>query len=420
VAQLNRIVITASTACALTLAQSGHSQVRSAAHQPIVMSVKDFGALGNGVADDTDRIRAALAALSVGGRLSFPSGVYRISSEIAIEKDGVFLDFQNATVTTNLNVSMIRFGATSSSDKIYKGQGISGRLSMQGAGSGNGNNTCLTIRNVSYGHFAASVSLTNCGGVPFLFGANKRGVQHNYVGGGWEITGNPGGSWSLQANGTGGYINDNTFQAIRAHRNGSGGLTQARLTGQTLHNNIFIGVAVETHHPNDQLLAIEAGSANNFIGLRLDGVSKTRALEIASEAKGNIFIGLALDGTAHDQSNSSVFISGISAQPSRSALSGSSVERRQVAKFRNADAKPSVSTGNVFLCVNSVRTTITAFTNLIDGHQFTVIMDSNTTIQHSPSIRMANGIDFAGRENNTITFVSVGGVAYEISRSING
>lgn len=65
------------------------------------VSVKDFGAIGDGVADDTASIQAALDYLATrayssaqGGRLHFPSGFYKISSplnvvdEILIEGDG--------------------------------------------------------------------------------------------------------------------------------------------------------------------------------------------------------------------------------------------------------------------------------------------------------------------------------------------
>jgi hypothetical protein len=48
-----------------------------------VVSVKDFGAIGDAVADDTAAIRNALASMaSIGGELLFPHGVYRVTSKI--------------------------------------------------------------------------------------------------------------------------------------------------------------------------------------------------------------------------------------------------------------------------------------------------------------------------------------------------
>ena len=55
------------------------------------VSVKDFGAVGDGVADDTAAIQAAVAALpSTGGGLYFPAGTYLVSSAITLNKPGVY------------------------------------------------------------------------------------------------------------------------------------------------------------------------------------------------------------------------------------------------------------------------------------------------------------------------------------------
>jgi hypothetical protein len=50
------------------------------------VSVKDFGAIGDGVADDTASIQAAVNATSIGGNLYFPAGQYKISAAITINK----------------------------------------------------------------------------------------------------------------------------------------------------------------------------------------------------------------------------------------------------------------------------------------------------------------------------------------------
>lgn len=46
------------------------------------VSVKDFGAVGNGVTDDTLAISKALDAILTGGRLYFPKGTYVVSSQL--------------------------------------------------------------------------------------------------------------------------------------------------------------------------------------------------------------------------------------------------------------------------------------------------------------------------------------------------
>lgn len=64
-----------------------------------VVSVKDFGAVGDGVTDDTTEIQAALDALDAagGGRLVFPLGTYLISSTLT-PYDGVNWRGEGATI----------------------------------------------------------------------------------------------------------------------------------------------------------------------------------------------------------------------------------------------------------------------------------------------------------------------------------
>lgn len=59
-----------------------------------VVSVKDFGAIGNGIADDTMAIQTAInaaASIGLGARVYFPTGQYKISSEITISNTKIVL-----------------------------------------------------------------------------------------------------------------------------------------------------------------------------------------------------------------------------------------------------------------------------------------------------------------------------------------
>ncbi|MCK9993163.1 MAG: hypothetical protein Dbin4_01683, partial [Alphaproteobacteria bacterium] len=49
-----------------------------------VVSVKDFGAVGDGIADDTAEIQAAATAVGYGGTLYFPKGTYFVSATITL------------------------------------------------------------------------------------------------------------------------------------------------------------------------------------------------------------------------------------------------------------------------------------------------------------------------------------------------
>jgi hypothetical protein len=64
-----------------------------------LVSVKDFGAVGNGVADDTAAIQAAINSLTAGGIVNFPLGLYRTTSTITIQVRGITLKGQLQTTT---------------------------------------------------------------------------------------------------------------------------------------------------------------------------------------------------------------------------------------------------------------------------------------------------------------------------------
>ena len=57
---------------------------------PQVTNVKDFGAVGDGVADDTHAIQAAIAA-TARGAVYLPPGRYKISDFLRVEKSGLVL-----------------------------------------------------------------------------------------------------------------------------------------------------------------------------------------------------------------------------------------------------------------------------------------------------------------------------------------
>jgi len=59
-----------------------------------VVSVKDFGAVGDGVADDTAEIQAALDSASV---VSFPNGTYKITSGLVLN-DGQIIHGNGSTL----------------------------------------------------------------------------------------------------------------------------------------------------------------------------------------------------------------------------------------------------------------------------------------------------------------------------------
>lgn len=103
------------------------------------VSVKDFGAVGDGVADDTAAINAAIASLpELGGKAVFPNGTYRITAPITITNKAVALIGSGREGTRIIQ-------ATSNTDGISF---VSNTASNAAAGNGTLKNT-LTIRGIS-------------------------------------------------------------------------------------------------------------------------------------------------------------------------------------------------------------------------------------------------------------------------------
>lgn len=89
----------------LSLACSLNAQTRpdwlQIANKPVIY-VSDYGAVGDGVTDDTDAIDEAISALSGGGTLVFASGKnYHITSSLIFPYDNIVVDFNNSQVSVS-------------------------------------------------------------------------------------------------------------------------------------------------------------------------------------------------------------------------------------------------------------------------------------------------------------------------------
>ncbi len=81
---------------------TGSTTARSLANRfADVVNVKDFGAVGNGVADDYAAFVAAIAALPVnGGKIIVPSGTYLISAAPALGSKSIYWDIDVGAIFT--------------------------------------------------------------------------------------------------------------------------------------------------------------------------------------------------------------------------------------------------------------------------------------------------------------------------------
>lgn len=280
-----------------------------------VITPQQFGAIGDGVADDTAAIQAAVDAaksLATGAIIVGTLGkTYLISSTITVAADDIKFDMQGASVQTSGDIVAFEFGEPAgSSANTWKRNGIQ-NCTFIGSGSGNSNNRALAVRNHSYGSFTNNY-YTNFGAKPILVEAYGRGNQYNDFRNS-EIKDNHDGAIILDSGTTaGGYVNDNLFDNVRAHENPLSGGTRSQLvlagTGTELVGNRFNNSSFESQIDGDTILEIQNGSENLFWGTRFDGTSITTALDISSGCNGNVFMFQGVQGVIVDDSGTSVAI----------------------------------------------------------------------------------------------------------------
>lgn len=84
--------------------------------------------------------------------------------------------------------------------------------------------------------------------------------------------------------------------------------------------------------------------------------------------------------------------------------------------FTDGATTPSVKQSNTFKTANTAPTTITNFTQGVDGQQITVVMrDANTTIANGGSINTRSGADIVPAVNRSYSFVREGGVWVQLN-----
>jgi polygalacturonase len=104
----------------LSFTQSGSGAVARTVDSKLkdVVSVKDFGAVGDGVADDATAIQLAFNAVASGGSVFFPAGSYKLLSGISVVNKTVHVDARAAKFLVNANVAAFRFDSSTSAN-IY-------------------------------------------------------------------------------------------------------------------------------------------------------------------------------------------------------------------------------------------------------------------------------------------------------------
>lgn len=112
------------------------------------LSVKDFGAKGDGTTDDTAAINAALLAISSGGALYFPTGTYKITSAITIPTHIKLYGDGSGSTKINCSGDGIYINTTSASSETYQ-QSIEG-ITLNGTST---TGTGITLTHAHFGTF---------------------------------------------------------------------------------------------------------------------------------------------------------------------------------------------------------------------------------------------------------------------------
>lgn len=134
------------------------------------VSVKDFGAVGDGVVDDTDAINNAIASGSK--QIYFPSGTYKVTSALVIT--GNYINLTGDGASTNLNFSTLASGYAISfgdgttqasgcnmSNILLTGGGGANGLRLYGGTGGAGTVAC-NFTNVFVSSFAVNLTTNRC------------------------------------------------------------------------------------------------------------------------------------------------------------------------------------------------------------------------------------------------------------------
>lgn len=129
------------------------------------VSVKDFGAVGDGVTDDTAAIQAALD--SGASTVTFTDGTYLIGSQVTVASNTV-IDFGNSIINTGYNGSLFYVAGTSGSRKTnvtFKNGnltattvGTTGQMAIQAIWADN-----VSVRNTTFNDFGGAMVKFNGG-----------------------------------------------------------------------------------------------------------------------------------------------------------------------------------------------------------------------------------------------------------------
>lgn len=286
-----------------TTAQTGSVKRDLQAKVSDQVSVKDFGATGDGTTDDRAAILLALA--SGAGRVYFPEGNYLISDSVEVN-GAINLDFAaNAKIRVDTGVlEGLQFGKTTLYTGSVTGDPFIEKVTYEGATG--------TLEDIGVAYYdCVSATFYDFEANNFYFPHRLRPQVNQRVGyclwvhirgsrGFHNLSADPA---STGSPGVTGYINENTFMMGRLF--GIDGRTERQVSFTVGNHNRFYGVCVESPGSNCDYGFYLGGHSNLIDSPRNEGTYAVAGIYLAADSIScevrawNLYTGVVDDGTGN-------------------------------------------------------------------------------------------------------------------------
>lgn len=387
---------------------------------PSVVDVKHYGAVGDGVTDDTAAIQAAIDAVeSTGGLVFVPFGIYKTTASItipnAITLQGESFNKQTSKIAPTSAVSIAI--KNSNWDTAGDNSQISIKDISIAATYGDIDRAMafqgywLNFENIK---FEGANATSGC----FLLKDGQYATLRNVIGLGHSAPGTAGSGVGLVLDNF-----DNTFGTVDME-----GFTIAvDLLNSPKSSNLVARTELST-------TGLRMTGDDHVIHATF-GNCATRWVNVVSGRNNRIFV--SRDSDTNVPASPVLIASGaednyvftdetVTDNDGKNTIFGTSIQlgtvyRSPFKTLTAEDTTPSVAEGNVFVTANTGATAITDFTDGLNGQKITIFVgDANTDFIDGATLVLQGGASWTtAAEGDVIEFLYRSGVWYEISRSDN-
>jgi hypothetical protein len=415
-----------------------------------IPSLSDYGAIGDGVTDDTVAVQNAVnATAALGLSLAVPEATYLITASINVPANTRIKGtsrFSSLFKTTNSALSILLIDANNVTvEDVGSVQPASAAGALVSIGSINYGTSDITLRRCTGTNFAAAgvtrlrlVELVAAGGQFQLTDC----IDSRFT----DLAANDAPSGVGDFNGTGFMLNgviESLFVACRSNRTGYHGWNIQNGARACLRNT-FIACWADnpsfvTPNTADGFNINSLSLPNWFFGGGVTNHSSGTTETYQSHGRyavnsaehdgiGNVYVGMHLGRSATfswaDPWRHHRF--GVRSFDGSGVLKGGTgfPWSTQIPTLPD-NTTPSVDGDNFFYCAPASATTITHFKDLVGvvvvaGTEVTIIFtNANATIQNNANIKLAGGVNFVAGTNDVLRLFWDGTVWRELSRSVN-